>query len=130
VKVMITKGQLEAEIGAAIMKFEKEYFGRGPQELQTYILKDMVIIRQKGVLTLAEAQLADNPEGIELIRRLREKMLKTNEETFAKIFFNIADCQVISVYTDISVEHSEKMIIVTLNKDLEHLITSRKENAV
>jgi uncharacterized protein YbcI len=127
---MITKGQLEAEIGAAIMKFEKEYFGRGPQELQTYILKDMVIIRQKGVLTLAEAQLADNPEGIELIRRLREKMLKTNEETFAKIFFNIADCQVISVYTDISVEHSEKMIIVTLNKDLEHLITSRKENAV
>ena len=124
---MITKGQFEAEIGSGIMKFEKEYYGRGPREIQTYILKDMIIIKQKGVLTLAEEQLADNPEGVELIRRLREKLLKTNKKTFENIIQSITGCQIINVYTDISVEHSEKIIVVTLDRDMEHLITKRKD---
>jgi uncharacterized protein YbcI len=127
---LLTKGQLEAEIGSAVMKFEKEYFGRGPRELQTYILKDMIIIRQKGVLTLAEEQLADNPEGIELIRRLREKLLITNKKVFEEIIYNIIECRVKSIYTDISVEHSEKIILVTLNKDLEQLMTAVKTKAI
>lgn len=32
-----TKGQLEAEISDAIIRFEKEYMGRGPLETKTYI---------------------------------------------------------------------------------------------
>ena len=127
---MLTKGQLEAEIGSGVMKFEKEYFGRGPQELQTYIFKDMIIIKQKGVLTLAEQQLANNPEGVELIRRMREKLLKTNKESFANMIQNITGCQVINVYTDLSVEHSEKLIVVTLNMDMERLMVRGKTKAV
>ena len=127
---MLTKGQLEAEIGSGIMKFEKEYFGRGPHELQTYIFKDMIIIKQKGVLTLAEQQLANSPEGVELIRRMREKLLNTNKQSFANMIQNITGCQVINVYTDISVEHSEKLIVVTLNMDLERLIIRGKTKAV
>jgi len=123
---LITKGQLEAEIGAAIMKFEKEYFGRGPRELQTYIHKEMIIIKQKGVLTLAEEQLVDNEEGIELIRRLREKLLKTNKKSFEHIFQVITGCKVLSVYTDISVEHSEKVIVVILDRNFEGLIMKGK----
>ena len=48
-----TKGQTEALISDAIIKFEKEYMGRGPTETKTYIIKDMVFIRLKGVLTPA-----------------------------------------------------------------------------
>jgi len=33
-----TKGQIEAEISEAIVKFEKEYMGRGPQETKTCII--------------------------------------------------------------------------------------------
>lgn len=32
---MKTRGQLEAEIGEAIVKFEMEYMGRGPEEVRT-----------------------------------------------------------------------------------------------
>jgi uncharacterized protein YbcI len=39
-----TKGQIEAQIGEAIIKFEKEYMGRGPTETKTYIMKDMVFV--------------------------------------------------------------------------------------
>ncbi len=37
-----TKGQVEAEISEAIVKFEKEYMGRGPTETKTHIIDDLV----------------------------------------------------------------------------------------
>ncbi|MFH2122569.1 MAG: Na-translocating system protein MpsC family protein [Pseudomonadota bacterium] len=45
-----TKGQTEAEISEAIIKFEKEFTGRGPLETRTHIRDDMVLVRLKGVL--------------------------------------------------------------------------------
>jgi len=38
---MKTKGQLEAEISDAIVKFEKEYMGRGPDEAKAYVIDDL-----------------------------------------------------------------------------------------
>jgi hypothetical protein len=42
-----TKGQLEAEISKAIVAFEREFMGRGPTEVKTYVLQDMVLVRLK-----------------------------------------------------------------------------------
>ncbi|MEK6201782.1 MAG: DUF2294 domain-containing protein, partial [Desulfobulbaceae bacterium] len=36
---------LEAEISDAVIKFEKEYMGRGPLETKTFIIGDMVLVR-------------------------------------------------------------------------------------
>ena len=47
----MTKGQVEAQVSEAIIKFEKDYMGRGPTETKAYIIKDMVLVRLKGVLT-------------------------------------------------------------------------------
>ncbi|HUU16117.1 MAG TPA: Na-translocating system protein MpsC family protein [Sedimentisphaerales bacterium] len=33
-----SKGQIEAEISEAIVKFEKEYMGHGPDETKTYVI--------------------------------------------------------------------------------------------
>jgi uncharacterized protein YbcI len=41
-----SKGQLEAEISDALTRFEKEHMGRGPLEIRTYIVDDMVIVRR------------------------------------------------------------------------------------
>lgn len=68
-----TKGELESKIGSAVMKFEREYFGRGPKEINTFIVQDMIIIRQRGILTPAEEQVRDNPESVDLIKRLRKR---------------------------------------------------------
>lgn len=54
-----TKGQVEAEICEAVIKFEKEYMGRGPLETKAYIIDDMVLVRLKNVLTQAELRLAE-----------------------------------------------------------------------
>ena len=72
----ITKGQLEAKISEVMIKFEKEFMGRGPMETDTFIIKDSIFIRLKGVLTPAEEQLSKSPEGALLIKKTRAQLLE------------------------------------------------------
>ena len=114
-----TKGQIEALIGEAIIKFEKEYMGRGPQETKTYIMKDMVFIRLKGVLTPAEEQLAKTTEGADLIKKTRVQLLEGARLLLENIVSDITGCQVKSLHTDISTKTGERVIIFTLDQDFE-----------
>jgi len=47
-----TKGQLEADISAAMTQFEREHLGRGPKEARTFIIQDMILIRLNGEIVL------------------------------------------------------------------------------
>jgi uncharacterized protein YbcI len=49
-----TRGEIEAEISQAIVKFEREYMGREPQDCKTFIFEDTVFVRLRGVLAPAE----------------------------------------------------------------------------
>ena len=74
-----TKGQVEAEISEALIKFEKEYMGRGPDETKTYIIDDLIVIRLQRVLTSAEQQLAKSDgdvKGRSLIKQVRTELLE------------------------------------------------------
>lgn len=114
-----TKGELEAAMGNAVLKFEREYFGRGPKEISTHVVKDMVLIRQRGILTPAEEQVRNNPDSVDLIQRLREALLKNNQEVLRIALQNLTKAEVIALYTDLSVEHSEKFMVFTFDQDLE-----------
>ena len=114
-----TKGQIEASIGEAIIKFEKEYMGRGPQETKTYILKDMVFVRLKGVLTPAEEQLSKTSEGAALVKRTRMELLEGARVLLENMIADITFCQVKSMHTDISTVTGERIIVFTLEQDLE-----------
>lgn len=89
-----TKGQIEAQISEAIIKFEKECMGRGPTETKAYIIKDMVFVRLKGVLTLAEEQLTKSPEGADLIKRTRMHLLERARVLLENMITTITGCQV------------------------------------
>ncbi len=115
----MTKGQIEAQISEAIIKFEKEYMGRGPTETKTYIIKDMVFVRLKGVLTPAEEQLAKTAEGAELIKKTRVRLLEGARILLENIISDVTGCQVKSLHTDISTKTGERIIIFTLDQNLE-----------
>ena len=66
-----SKGEKEAAVRTAIIKFEQEFLGRGPDEVRVFIVRDMLVVRLKGVLTPAERQLAKTAEGIDMVKRLR-----------------------------------------------------------
>jgi len=116
-----TKGQAESQISEAIIKFEREYMGRGPVETKTYIIKDMVFVRLKGVLTPAEEQLAKSPEGADLIKRTRMQLMESARVLLEKMISEITACQVLSLHTDISTKTGERVIVFTLDRNLEDL---------
>jgi uncharacterized protein YbcI len=115
----MTRGQIEARISEAIIKFEKEYMGRGPTEAKTYIIKDMVFVRLKGVLTPAEEQLSKTAEGAELIKKTRMQLLEESRALLENIVSDITKCQVRSLHTDISTKTGERIIVFTLDQDFE-----------
>ncbi len=122
----MTKGQIEAEVSNALIAFEKEHMGRGPVDVKTHIIQDMVLIRLKGVLTPAERHLAKDEEGIHLIKQVRAKLLENSNEILADVIKDITGCAVISFHTDISTKTGERIIIITLAEDLESRFSLKK----
>ncbi len=116
-----TKGQIEADISEAIIKFEREYMGRGPDETKTYIIGDMILVRLKGVLTPAEKQLAktsDNTQGRSLIKQVRIELLEKAKVLLDTIIQDITGHSVRSLHTDISTVTGERVIIFTLDGEV------------
>jgi uncharacterized protein YbcI len=73
----MTKGQMEADISNALIAFEKEHMGRGPEDVRTHIIQDMVLIRLKGVLAPAERHLARDQEGVNSLSRSGKNYWRT-----------------------------------------------------
>ncbi len=110
--------KIESSISEAIIKFEKEYLGRGPKEAKTFILDDMVIVRLKGVLTPAEEQLAKSIDGADLIKKVRMNLLENSRPLLEAIISDITGRSVISLHTDISTKLGERIIVFVVDKNL------------
>lgn len=117
-----SKGMIEAEISEAMIKFEKEYMGRGPLETRTYIVGDMVIVRLTKVLTRAEEQLTRTAEGLALIKKVRVTLLEEARHLLEAIIKDITDSKVLSMHTDISTTTGERVIIFVLDCNLEEVL--------
>ncbi|MGV7930587.1 MAG: DUF2294 domain-containing protein [Spirochaetota bacterium] len=117
-----SKGMIEAEISEALIKFEKEYMGRGPVETRTYIIDDMIIVRLKGVLTRAETQLTKSDEGLALIKKVRIKLLEEARPLLETLLLDITGCGLLSMHTDISTATGERIVVFTMNCDMEDRI--------
>jgi uncharacterized protein YbcI len=114
---MKTKGELEAEISQAIIRFKKEYMGRGPLAVRTYLLDDMALVRLHGVLTQAEQKLAQVEErnrGCDLIKRMRLELIEHGRPLLETVVRDILGVGVVSLHTDISTRTGESVILFTL----------------
>ena len=119
-----TRGQLESEISEAVIKFEKEYMGRGPLEAKTYIFDDMVLVRLSGVLTKAEYQLAKTGaemNGRDQIKKMRITLLESGRHLLDAVVESITSKKVKSLHTDISTVTGERIILFTLDGSPEFL---------
>ena len=112
-----TKGMVEAEISDAMIRFEKEYMGRGPVETKSYIIDDMIVVRLKGILTKAEEQLTKNDEGHSLIKQVRSMLLENARPLLEAIIFDITGSKVRSLHTDLSTGANERVILFILEQN-------------
>ena len=117
-----TKGQLEADISKEIVRFEKNFMGRGPLETKTYILDDLIMVRLRKVLTQAEHQLAKSGKesnGRDLIKQVRIKLLERGRPLLEEMIHSITGKKVVSMHTDISTVTGERIIIFTLASPMQ-----------
>ncbi|MEJ2708668.1 MAG: DUF2294 domain-containing protein [Anaerolineales bacterium] len=114
-----TRGALEDEFSKAIIRFEKEHFGRGPVEARTFLLQDMIVVRLRGILTPAEQKLAESADGQKLVKETRRQLLETSRPLIEKIVADILGSEVVSFHTDMSTRSGERIIVLTTDKDLD-----------
>jgi len=115
---MRTRGQVEADISEAFVRFEKEYMGRGPEETRTYVFDDMVLVRLRGVLTPAEKNLVKidpSAHGRSLIKQVRIELLEKARPLLEKIIEDATGQPVRSLHTDISTATGERVVLCTLD---------------
>ena len=113
-----TKGQIESEISDSIVKFEKDYMGRGPEDVRTHLIGDLLLVRLRGVLTPAEKHLAKDSAGTrssDLIKQVRIELLERGRPLLEEIVNSITGRRVISLHTDISIRTGERIIVFTLD---------------
>lgn len=108
-------GQFEEEVSQAVVRFEKEYMGRGPLEARTHLIDDLVVVRLKGVLTPAELTLTGSGDrGRDLIKQVRQQLIETGAAALSAAVARIVGAEVVSMHTDLSTRTGERVIVFTL----------------
>jgi uncharacterized protein YbcI len=115
---MKTKGEIEAAISEAMVRFEIEYMGRGPKEARTHIVDDLILVRLKGVLTPAEEQLAKCAGGGELIKKMRSTLIDSARSMLSAVIRDSTDANVLDILTDINTTSGERVFIFLLDQNL------------
>ena len=121
-KKNLTKGQMEAEISDAMIRFEKEFMGRGPLETKTYIIEDLILVRLKGVLTKAEMKLVKSnrkAKGRDLIKEVRMELVENGRPLLEAAIKSITRRKVRSLHTDMSTASGEKVVVFVLDKAID-----------
>ena len=116
-----SRGEVEDAVTKAIIKFEKEHLGRGPEDARTFILQDMILIRLKGILTPAEVKLAQDREGQALVKETRRQLLESSRSIIENLVRSIVGLDLISMHTDTSTKTGERIVVLVVEKNLEEM---------
>ena len=113
----LTQTESEAAICDGIIRFQEEYLGWRSDQVQIHFIKDMLVVRIRNVLTLAERQLGktSSPEkGRDLIKQTRKQLLELARPMLESLVHEAAGVKVRSMHHDISTVTGEEVIVFSL----------------
>ena len=125
---MRTQGEIEAAICEGIRRFEQEFMGRGPKDIHSHLINDLVIVRLQGVLTAAEQQLVQSlptEKGRGLLKQVRTQLVETARPVLESMVFEVTGTKVVSLHHDISTTTGEEIVVFTL---AESPLVRKKKN--
>src|SRR5688500_18422558 len=114
---MKTQGEIESAICEGITRFEQEYMGRGPKDIQAYILDDLLVVRLTGVLTAAEQHLVKSlpaEKGRDLLKQVRTHLIETARPLLETMVQEVTGVKVVSLHHDVSTTTGEEVLLFTL----------------
>jgi uncharacterized protein YbcI len=126
---MRTLGELEAAISEGVSGFEQDYMGRGPKNIHTHLLGDLLVVRLQGVLTAAERQLVKSlpaEKGRDLLKQVRTHLIETARPILEAMVEEITGIKVLSLHHDISTTTAEEVVLLTLAEPPDFRDAKRK----
>jgi uncharacterized protein YbcI len=126
---MKTQGEIEAAVCDGIARFEQEFMGRGPKDIRTYLIGDLLVVRLKGVLTAAEQHLVKTlpvEKGRDLLKQVRTHLVETARPLIEAMIQEVTGSQVVSLHHDISTVTGEEVLVLTLGASPTRRDTKKK----
>src|ERR1700756_4201015 len=114
---MKTQGEIEAAVCEGMSRFEQEYMGRGPKDIRTHLIGDLLVVRLQGVLTAAEQQLVKSlpvEKGRDLLKQVRTQLIETARPVMEAMVQEVTGVKVLSLHHDISTVSGEEVVLFTL----------------
>ncbi len=114
---MRTQGEIEAAICEGISRFEQDFMGRGPKDVRTHLIGDLLIVRLQGVLTAAEQQLVKvlpADKGRDLLKQVRTQLIETARPLLEAMVEETTGSKVLALHHDISTVTGEEVVLFTL----------------
>ena len=114
---MKTQGEIEAAVCEGMSRFEQEFMGRGPKDIRTHLIGNLLLVRLQGVLTAAEQHLVKTlaPEkGRDLLKQVRTHLLETSRPLLEAMIQEATGVTVVSLHHDISTVTGEEVVLFTL----------------
>jgi uncharacterized protein YbcI len=114
---MKTQGEIEAAICQGITQFELEHMGRGPKNIHTHLMGDIILVRLQEVLTDAEKQLVKSlpaEKGRDLLKGVRTQLIETARPVLEAVVEKCTGVKSLSMHHDISTVTGEEVVLFTL----------------
>ncbi len=115
----LTQAESEAAICEGIIRFQEDYLGRGAERIRIHFIKDLLVIRIQGALTVAERQLvkSSSPEkGRDLIKQTRDQLLHLARPMLESMVHEVVGVKVSSMHHDISTATGEEVVLFSLTE--------------
>ena len=115
----LTQTEIEAAICDGIIRFQEEFLGWRSEQVEIHFINDMLVVRIRNVLTLAERQLGktSSPEkGRDLIKQTRKQLLELARPMLESLVYEAAGVKVRSMHHDISTVTGEEVIAFSLSE--------------
>jgi uncharacterized protein YbcI len=116
---MKTRGDIEAAVCEGIARFEQDFMGRGPKDIRTHLIGDLLVVRMQGVLTAAEQHLVQTlpaEKGRDLLKQVRTQLIETARPLLESMIRDVTGVDTVSLHHDISTVTGEEVVLVALAK--------------
>lgn len=140
-RAMKSQGEIEAAVCDGIARFQQEFMGRGPRDIQSHLVGSLLVVRLRGVLTPAERQLiaprgevapgrpddaaaaageacnghsGHDGNGRALLKQVRAHMVSSCRPRLAEIVEVAVGVRLVSVHHDISTVTGEELLVFSL----------------
>jgi uncharacterized protein YbcI len=114
---MKTQGEIEAAISKGVTIFMQEFMGRGPKDICTHLIRDLLVVRLQGVLSAAEQHLVTAlppDKGRDLLKGVRTNLVEISRPRLESMVAESSGMRCISMHHDLSTVTGEEVLLFTL----------------